>query len=144
SFLMDTIPVTFDNTTAGPAFATTYGQAVLHARDMTTLLDAATPLYVMDLSSAWSSFKEFMLVTEYELPGAGPITVDIFHCGADSQLEESYAIHASHPMSTGQPIAFGTMAAYALSPLHDYEEVAVNGTYLGKLHGRDYNAAANN
>jgi len=144
SFTMGSLPIAFGPSTAGPVFQTTYGPVVLHQRDLTDLLDPATAMYTINLMGGLTTFKEFTLITEYELPGAAPVTVDIFHCGADSQLEENYTIHTSHPMATDGPIAFGTMGAYALSPWTDYETVLVNGVELGKFYGRDYNAGAGN
>lgn len=141
---MGSLPISFGPSTAGPAYQSTYGPVVLHQRDLTGQLDPAVAMYTIDLMGDITNFKEFILVTAYELPGAAPVTVDIFHCGADSQLEENYTIHTSHPMSTDSPIAFGTMGAYALNQLWDYETVLVNGVELGKFHGRDYNAGPGN
>ncbi len=144
SFNMGAIPIQFGPSTAGPVFQSTYGAVVLHQVDLTALLNPATAMYTINLTGGSTSFKEFTLVTEYEMAGAAPVTVDIFHCGADSQLEENYAIHTSHPMSTDGPIAFGTMGAYATSWLYDYEAVLVNGVELGRFYGPDYNAGPGN
>ncbi len=144
SFSFGNIPVTFNASTAGPVFQSLYGPVVLHTVDLTATLDPTLPYHLIDLSQGWTNFKEFMLFTEYELPGMGPITVDVFHLGEDSQLEENYTIHASHPMDNGQPIAFGTMGAYACCEYSDYESVAVNGVDLGKYYGRDFNAGPGN
>lgn len=144
SITLGSIPVTFDASTAGPAFGCAYGAAVLHSVDLTAVLDPAIDVYTLTILGGLTTFKEYMLFTEYELVGAGPITVDVFHCGLDSQLEENYTMHTTLPMSTDAPIAFGTMGAYALSPWTDYETVTVNGTELGKFHGPDPNAGAGN
>lgn len=138
------IPVSLGPGTAGPAFGTLYGPNVLHTVDLTAQLDPTVPYHVVDVSGNYTNFKEYMLVTEYELPGMGPITLDIFHLGEDSQLEENYTIHTSHPMSSGAPIAFGTMGAYARSWIYDYEAISVNGNVLGTFYGADYNAGAGN
>ncbi len=144
SLTMGSLPISFGPSTAGPAFQSTYGPVVLHQRDLTDLLDPVTAMYTINLMGGITNFREFILVTAYELPGAAPVTLDIFHCDADSQLEENYTIQTSHPMSSDGPIAFGTMGAYALSPLFDYETVSVNGVELGKFYGRDYNAGPGN
>ncbi|MEO7081142.1 MAG: gliding motility-associated C-terminal domain-containing protein [Flavobacteriales bacterium] len=144
SLTMGSLPISFGPSTAGPVFQSTYGPVVLHQRDLTGLLDPAMAMYTITLEGGYTTFNEFTLVTAYELPGAAPVTVDIFHCGADSQLEENYTIHTSHPMSTAGPIAFGTMGAYALNQWYDYETVSVNGVELGKFYGRDYNAGPGN
>ncbi len=144
NFTMGTIPIAFNSTTAGPTFSSTYGAVTLHTLDITAQLDPAIAMYTLDLWVGQTNFKEYMLVTEYELPGMPSITVDVFHTGLNAQLEENYTIHATHPMSTTEPIAFGTMAAYCGSWLYDYETVVVNGTTLGNIYGRDYNAGPGN
>lgn len=144
SFSFGDIPVTFNSSTAGPVFQSLYGPVVLHSVDLTAMLDPTLPYHLIDLTQGWTTFKEFMLFTEYEMPGMGPITVDVFHLGEDSQLEENYTLHTSHAMDTGQPIAFGTMAAYACCEYNDYETVSVNGVDLGKYWGRDFNAGPGN
>lgn len=144
SFTMGTLTINFGPSTAGPSFGSLYGPVVLHALDVTNVLNPATAMYTINLTGMTTNFKEFVLVTEYELPGMGPISVDVFHLGLDSQLEETYAITASHPMSTATPIALGTMGAYCRSWLSDYESVNVNGTVLGNFFGRDYNAGPGN
>ena len=145
SFPFGTLPVTFNASTAGPVFQSLYGSVVLHTLDLTSVLDPALPYHLVDLTQVgYTNFREFMLFTEYELPGMGPITVDVFHLGQDSQLEENYTLHTSHPMDTGQPIAFGTMGAYAHDLWFDYEAVLLNGMELGRFGGADFNAGAGN
>lgn len=145
SFPFGTIPVTFNASTAGPVFQSLYGSVVLHTLDLTNVLDPTLPYHQVDLTQVgYTNFREFMLFTEYELPGMGPITVDIFHLGQDSQLEENYTLHTSHAMDTGHPIAFGTMGAYARDAWTDYEAVLLNGVELGRFYGRDFNAGAGN
>jgi len=145
SFPFGTIPVTFNASTAGPVFQSLYGSVVLHTLDLTDVLDPTLPYHQVDLTQVgYTNFREFMLFTEYELPGMGPITVDVFHLGQDSQLEENYTLHTSHAMDTGQPIAFGTMGAYARDAWSDYEAVLLNGVELGRFYGRDFNAGAGN
>lgn len=143
-FQLGAIPVSLGPSTAGQSFGTLYGTNVLHTVDISALLDPTVPYHLVDLSSVTTKFKEYMLVTEYELPGMGPITLDVFHLGLDSQLEENYTIQTSHPMSAGSPIAFGTMGGYARSWLTDEETVSVNGIPLGSFYGADYNAGAGN
>ncbi len=144
SITLGSIPITFNPSTAGPVFYSTYGPVVLHSVDLTSVLDPTIGLYTLDASHDFTNFKEFILITEYELAGAGPITVDIFHCNLDSQLEENYTVHTTFPMATDAPVAFATMGAYALNEWVDYETVIVNGTVLGRFHGADFNAAAGN
>lgn len=144
SFQLGSIPIDFGPATAGPSFGTNYGSNVLHSVDVTSQLDPGVPYHLVDLSGVITTFKEFMLVVEYELPGMAPITLDIIHLGQDSQLEEHYTLNTSHPMSTDAPVAFATMGAYCGSWLTDYETVTVNGTVLGTFYGPDYNHAAGN
>lgn len=145
SFPFGTLPVTFNSSTAGPVFESLYGSVVLHTLDLTNVLDPTLPYHQVDLTQVgFTNFREFMLFTEYELPGMGPITVDVFHLGQDSQLEENYTLHTSQPMDTGQPIAFGTMGAYARDIWSDYEAVLLNGVELGRFGGADFNAGAGN
>lgn len=144
SFQLGSIPISLGPATAGPVFGTLYGTNILHTVDITNQLDPTLPYHLVDLSGGTTTFKEFMLIVEYELPGMAPITLDIFHLGLDSQLEENYTLTASHPMSTDTPVAFATMGAYARSWITDYETVTVNGTLLGKFFGADYNAGPGN
>jgi gliding motility-associated-like protein len=144
SITLGSIPVTFNAGTAGPSYNSLYGTVTLHSVDLTAVLDPTIGVYTLDASQGFSDFKEYMLMTEYELAGAGPVTVDIYHCNQDAQLQETYAVHTTYPMNTAQPVAFGTMAGYMLSPFIDYESVTVNGMFLGKIYGRDSNAAAGN
>lgn len=144
TFPMGAHTITFDPSTAGPVFNSTYGDVVLHSVDLTQVLDPTVAMYTLNLNGSFTTFREFMLMTCYELPGAGPVTVDLFHCGMDSQLHEQYPLTTSAPMSTAAPIAFGTMGAYARDQWSDYEAVAVNGTELGRFYGRDYNAGPGN
>ncbi|MCL4282436.1 MAG: gliding motility-associated C-terminal domain-containing protein [Flavobacteriales bacterium] len=144
AFQLGSIPINLGPATAGPSFNTLYGSNVLHTVDITDQLDPALSYHLIDLSGVTTTFKEFMLVTEYELPGMGPITLDIMHLGLDSQLQEDYMLTASHPMSTDSPVAFATMAGYCRDWISDYETVSVNGTVLGNLHSADYNATAGN
>lgn len=141
---LGTIPISLGPATAGPVFNTLYGTNILHAVDLTGQLDPTLPYHLVSLSGGQTTFKEYMLVVEYELPGMAPITLDIFHLGEDSALEEHYTLAASHPMSTDEPVAFATMAGYCRDWLTDYETVTVNGTVLGNLYGADYNASAGN
>jgi gliding motility-associated-like protein len=144
SFQLGSIPINLGPATAGLSFGTLYGTNVLHTVDITNQLDPTLPYHLIDLSGVTTTFKEFMLITEYELPGMGPITLDIIHLGLDSQLQEDYTLTASHPMSTDSPVAFATMGGYAKSWISDYETVTVNGTLLGKFFGPDYNTTAGN
>lgn len=142
--LLGSLSVSFSAATAGPVFNSTYGPVTLHSVNLTSVLDPSIALYTLDASNGLTNFREYMLMTEYELPGAGPITVDIYHCDQDSQLEEHYTVHTTYPMSTTAPIAFGIMGAYAGYEWTDYETVTVNGTLLGKYYGPDSNAGADN
>lgn len=143
-FELGGIPISLGPATAGPVFNTLYGTNILHSVDLTGQLDPEAAYHLVDLSTITTTFKEFMLVVEYELPGMGPITFDIIHLGHDSQLEEHYTLQSSRPMSTDAPIAFATMAGYCRDQVTDYESVTVNGTELGKIYGADYNATGGN
>lgn len=141
---LGSIPISLGPATAGPTFNTLYGTNILHTVDLTAQLDPTVPYHLVNLSAGLTTFKEFMLIVEYELPGMGPITLDIFHLGLDSQLQEDYTLTTSHPMSTDAPVAFATMAGYCRDWITDYETVIVNGTTLGNLYGADYNSTAGN
>lgn len=137
-------PISFNDATAGPAFNSLYGPVVLHSMDLTNDLDPSVTGYAINLLGTTTNFKEFMLIVQYELPGALPITVDLFHCNKDSQLQEEYNISSSFPMSTAAPIVFATMGSYSLDYWNDCEHVKVNGTDLGRYYGGDYNTPPTN
>lgn len=144
-FQLGSIPISLGPATAGPVFNTLYGTNILHTVDLTGQLDPTVPYHLIDLTAEPSTtFKEYMLIVEYELPGMGPITLDIIHLGEDSALEEHYTLTASHPISTDEAVAFATMAGYCRDWITDYETVTVNGTVLGNLYGADYNSTAGN
>ena len=133
----------FEPGNSGPGHTSVYGGTSLHTIDVRADLDPTVTNYTIRISPSAPSngFREFYLLIAYALPGADPVYCDVFFSTANSALSIDYTLNTSRPMLTIGGIAFASVVGYALDFWNDCEEVAVNGTPLGKLYGGDFNAA---
>ncbi|MGV3637430.1 MAG: gliding motility-associated C-terminal domain-containing protein, partial [Flavobacteriales bacterium] len=139
---------TFSTTATMTPFTYTappYGRVVLHALDLTTMIDPAVTDYVIVVppsEATHNRFVDFTLLVAYERAQDDEVWTDLFWCDANSAPTESYTVVTTAPIRTTQGVAFATMASYCNVGLQDCENVAVNGTALGTFGGNDFNAVS--
>ena len=122
-----------------------YGSVVLHALDLTAMIDPAVSDYVIVVppsEATHNRFVDFTLLVAYERAQDDEVWADLFWCDANSAPTESYTVVTTAPIRTTQGVAFATMASYCNVGLQDCESVAVNGTPLGTFGGNDFNAVS--
>lgn len=138
-------PWTFDNTNVvGPVWTSQYGgPSAVHAIDVTATISPLTTNYTIDVpmgaGGVSNAFSEYYLVILYDLPGASPVSVDLWLGAQDAGPLMPYNLTTTYPMDPTVDIGLCIVGGYA-SASTDCEHVVVNGTQVGTFWGPDFNS----
>jgi len=126
--------------------ATIYGDAAVHAIDVTADIDPATTTYTITVPGqptvANDKYPEFYLYIAFDNNTLPLVTSAIFANTADMYVADKvWPLTTIAPIPTTHPVGLAVFGGYA-NNAGDDESVTVNGVKIGTFSGMDFNAGS--
>jgi hypothetical protein len=137
--------ILFNSSTVLTSFYSPYGGiASVHAVEVTSFLNATTlnyTLYYPGGGSPSNTYTDFYLYVAYDNASMDIVNSAIFVNTHDFDTIVQYNLNVINPIINNTNIGLSLSCGYMCS-YGDGDYVYVNGTYIGKLGGRDINTTA--
>jgi hypothetical protein len=133
--------IVFDSTTEYASFYSMYGGiASAHAVDITSIINATDTNYTLDFPGGNTSdtYTDFYMYVAYMNEAMDVVNTAVFLNTSDFADSVLFHMNLVNPLTAGD-IGLSLGVGYMCDVSTDGEYIYVNGTYIGKIGGRDIN-----